>query len=68
MKNLIHKKLVNNKPILKIDLSTCQQDEITEYLQALLAAKYALSKKGLKLKIQSSEIENEPKSNLLLSN
>jgi hypothetical protein len=39
-----------NSPI-RIDLSEKAPDEIAEYLQALLAIRYALHKKGLKLKI-----------------
>ena len=39
-----------NSPI-RIDLSDKTPDEITEFLQALLAARYSLHKKGFKLKI-----------------
>jgi len=39
-----------NSPI-RIDLSEKAPDEIAEYLQAILAIRYALHKKGLKLKI-----------------
>jgi hypothetical protein len=36
---------------IRIDLSDKTSDEITEFLQALLAARYSLYKKGFKLKI-----------------
>lgn len=39
-----------NSPI-RIDLSDKAPDEIAEYLQAILAIRYALHKKGLKLNI-----------------
>lgn len=37
--------------LLRIDLSNKSQTEIAEYLQAILAVRYAFQKKGLKLKI-----------------
>lgn len=43
------KKMTKNSKIL--DLSSKSPDEIHEYLQALLAVRYSLQKKGLKLKI-----------------
>jgi len=45
----MQKSSVNNH--IRIDLSDKAPDEIAEYLQALLAIRYSLHKKGLKLKI-----------------
>jgi hypothetical protein len=42
-----------NKPY-RIDLSEKSPDEIAEFLQALLAVRYSLHKKGFKLKIDRS--------------
>jgi len=46
----MQKGLVNSS--IRIDLSNKAPDEIAEYLQALLAIRYSLHKKGLKLKIE----------------